>query len=255
MLWCLGMYASGSTWVFNVAMQVAAVVVPRTPAVGRFVMAGHELDFLDDPTSLPVVKSHDTDEAAASELARRADAVLVSIRDPRDCVTSLMLYQHYQFAAALAAVERTARFCARFAAHPKARLLRYEAGFIDDIATLDLIAASFGGELPATERARIFAGSRRPAIEAFIARLESLPTALRHEASGDVVDTATQWHTHHADRTGEVGRWRTMLTQHQVSAIERSMRDWMATFGYRTQAAPYALTIGSLSVVQSPYRG
>jgi len=29
----------------------------------------------------------------------------------------------------------------------------------------------------------------------------------------------------------------------------------MATFGYRTQAAPYALTIGSLSVVQSPYRG
>lgn len=95
MLWCLGMYASGSTWVFNVAMQVAAVVVPRTPAVGRFVMAGHELDFLDDPTRMPVVKSHDTDEAAASELARRADAVLVSIRDPRDCVTSLMLYQHY----------------------------------------------------------------------------------------------------------------------------------------------------------------
>ncbi|HUD59661.1 MAG TPA: hypothetical protein VMQ99_09180 [Acetobacteraceae bacterium] len=39
MLWCLGMYASGSTWAFNAAMKVAAIVVPRTPAVGRFVTA------------------------------------------------------------------------------------------------------------------------------------------------------------------------------------------------------------------------
>ena len=66
MLWCLGMYASGSTWAFNAAMKVAAVVVPRTPVVGRFVTRHDELEFLDDPMRLPIVKSHDTDAAAAA---------------------------------------------------------------------------------------------------------------------------------------------------------------------------------------------
>ncbi len=251
MLWCLGMYASGSTWVFNAALEVAAVVVPSTPVVGRFVTRQDELDFLDDPARLPVVKSHDTDEAAAGELARRADTVLVSIRDPRDCVTSLMLYQHYGFDLALATIERTARFCARFASHPNAVLLRYEAGFIDDIATLDLIATNFGSALPEADRARIFAATRRAAIEAFIAKLETLPTALRHEGSGDVVDTATQWHAHHADRTGEIGRWRKLLTRPQVAVIEQRLQDWMAAFGYRAEVAAYTLTIGSLAVTST----
>jgi len=166
MLWCLGMYASGSTWAFNAAMKVAAVVVPRTPAVGRFVTRHDELDFLDDPMRLPIVKSHDTDAAAAAALASRADTLLASIRDPRDCITSLMLYQHYGFDLALATIERTARFCARFVSHPNAVLLRYEAGFIDDPATLDRIATSLGGSLTAVDRDRIFMATRRPAIEA-----------------------------------------------------------------------------------------
>lgn len=250
MLWCLGMYASGSTWVFNAALKIAAIVAPAKPAIGRFVVAHHELDLLQDSTHLAIIKSHDTDEAAATELARLADGVLLSIRDPRDCVTSLMLYQRYRFADALASVERTARYCARFVAHPKVSVLRYESGFIDDIATLDLIARSLGGELTSADRLQIFAETRRPAIEAFIARLDALPTALRHEASGDVVDTATQWHTHHADRTGEVGRWRSMLTAQQIAAIEQRMQDWMAAFGYPAEVAPYKLTVGSLTFLR-----
>jgi hypothetical protein len=250
MHWCLGMYASGSTWVFNATMKVAATVVPQTPVFGCFVTRNEELDFLADRSRLPIVKSHDTDEAAAVTLAQRADAVLISIRDPRDCVTSLMLYQHYGFANALASIERTARFCARFVSHPGAMLLRYESGFIDDPMTLDLIAASLRGRLAVDDRARIFAETRRPAIEAHIARLEVLPTTLRDQRSGDMVDTATQWHTHHADRTGEVGRWRHTLTLQQVAAIEQRMQDWMAAFGYRADVAPYKLAIGSLAVLR-----
>ncbi len=248
MLWCLGMYASGSTWVFNAAMKVAAVVVPRTPAVGRFVTRHDELAFLDDATRLPVVKSHDTDEVAAVALASRANSLLVSIRDPRDCITSLMLYQHYGFDLALATIERTTRFCARFVSHPNAKLLRYETAFIDDPATLDRIATSLGGSLAAVDRDRIFTETRRPAIEAHIARLDALPSAVRHERSGDVVDMATLWHSHHAHRSGEIGRWRHMLTQRQIAVIEQDMRDWMATFGYAASAATYTLTVGSLTI-------
>ena len=116
MIWCLGMYASGSTWVFNAAMQVAAVVAPETPPAGHFLASHQEMDWPDEPDRISVVKSHDTSAAAALGLTRRADAVLLSIRDPRDCVSSLMLYQRHNFPQALAAVERTARYCARLAA-------------------------------------------------------------------------------------------------------------------------------------------
>jgi hypothetical protein len=248
MLWCLGMYASGSTWAFNAAMKVAAVVVPRTPAVGRFVTRHDELEFLDDPMRLPIVKSHDTDAAAAAALASRADPLLASIRDPRDCITSLMLYQHYGFDLALATIERTARFCARFVSHPNAVLLRYEAGFIDDPATLDRIATSLGGCLTAVDRDRIFMETRRPAIEAHIARLDALPSAVRDESSGDLVDMATLWHTHHSHRSGEIGRWRHMLSPRQIAVVEQNMRDWMAAFGYAASAAPYTLTVGSMTI-------
>ena len=67
-----------------------------------------------------------------------------------------------------------------------------------------------------------------PAIEAFIARLEDLPATLRH-VSGDVFDTVSQWHKHHAGRSGEIGRWRRRLT---------------APAGCRHRAAPTGLDGG-----------
>lgn len=236
-IWCLGMYASGSTWVFNVVLKTAAALVPEWPAVGRFITSRAELDFLDEPATTSVVKSHDTDSVAAEMLARRADAILVSLRDPRDCVTSLMLYQQHPFPDALDWTEAAARFCSRMTAHPRAVVLRYESGFINAPATLDQIAACFARPLAPADRARIFAETRRQAIEHLIARLETLPTALRDEASGDVVDLATQWHTHHANRTGEIGRWRHMLSRDQVAETERRLGDWMRALGYQPDHA------------------
>jgi len=241
------MYASGSTWLFNAVLQVAAVVTPARHAVGRFVTRIDELGWIDEPGAQPIVKTHDVDAACALLLSTRADAVWVSVRDPRDCVTSLMLYQRYGFDAALDAVAATARFCARHVSHPAARLFRYEIGFVDDPATLDTIARSFGGTLTEAERARIFTDLSRPAVEALIDQLDSLPTVIRH-ASGDVLDPATQWHRHHAHRTGEIGRWRKMLTARQIAAVEHRLQDWMAAFGYKAEVAPYRLVVGKVEM-------
>jgi hypothetical protein len=59
-----------------------------------------------------------------------------------------------------------------------------------------------------------------------------LPTAGRDARSGDVVDTNTQWHLHHAGRTGEIGRWRRLLPPDAVAVIEHRMDGWMRRFGY-----------------------
>src|SRR5690242_11396277 len=95
MLWCLGMYASGSTWVFNAAMKICAAVSPEVPVVGCYVTTLADLDLTEQQQRLGIVKTHNADDEATNALQRLADAILISVRDPRDCVTSLMLYQRY----------------------------------------------------------------------------------------------------------------------------------------------------------------
>jgi len=249
--WCAGMFASGSTWAFNVMRGIAACLHPDRPVKGRFVNVAADLDGLDDPAFVHVVKSHDIAPEVAAELSRRVGRIVVTIRDPRDAVTSLMLYQRYPFDLALATIAKSGNFVAGLASDPRALLLRYEAGFIDDAATLDRIAAWFGGTLPAAERDRLFAQHRRTAIEGLIAALDSLPQAQRDARSGDIFDPETQWHRHHAGRSGEVGRWRRMLMPGQADAVEREMREWMARFDYAVApafAAGYTLNVGTFSL-------
>ena len=55
-----------------------------------------------------------------------------------------------------------------------------------------MIAAGFGGVLSVSNHARIFAETRRGAIEALIAQFETLPTAVRVTAD-KMMDTETHW--------------------------------------------------------------
>jgi hypothetical protein len=232
--WCLGLRGSGSTWLFNAVRKIALALAPDRPVLGAFVLRHDSLPALDDIAHQVVVKSHATDDAAATELSEHAQAIWISIRDPRDCVTSLVQYHDWKFDVALGKVEQDARFCARFATDPRAHLLRYEAGFTDDPATLDRIAAGFGGTLSVSDHARIFAETRRAAIEALIAQFPTLPTAV-HATADKILDTETHWYNHHANRTGENGRWRNILTRPQAIAIEQQLGNWMNAFDYHTE--------------------
>jgi hypothetical protein len=43
--------------------------------------------------------------------------------------------------------------------------------------------------------------------------------------SGDRLDPRTHWHTHHAGRSGEIGRWRHMLSAAQAAEVEAALGD------------------------------
>jgi len=248
MRWCLGMYASGSTWLYNAMRLVAEAVAPGRPVRASYVASAAELPGLADPAVLHVVKSHDVDAAVAAALEQAAERILMTLRDPRDAVASLMRHMDHDFDTALALIERSARFCAARAGDARTVVLRYEDGFIDDPATLDRLAAGLGGPLAQADRARIFAATRRGAIEALIARLDTLPGTLHDVRSGDMVDPVTQWHRHHAGRTGEVGGWRWVLGAARAGIVERRLEDWMAAWGYAAdppiRAGGYRLRIG-----------
>jgi hypothetical protein len=174
----------------------------------------------------------------------------VTIRDPRDAVTSLMLYQRFPFQLALEWVARSANFVGELAADARALLLRYESDFTALPGTVDEIASWLGGPLPADERERLFAQHSRAAVESWISSLDALPQSVRDGRSGDIFDPQTQWHRHHAGRTGEVGRWRRMLTPDAVAAVEGELRGWMQRFGYAStiRGPGYTLRVGAFRV-------
>ena len=131
-VWGLGMYASGSTWLFNVLLKLAEMLAPDLPRESRFVAYASDVGALRPAPRLLLVKSHETDAPAEAALAEAADLIVISIRDPLDVVASVMQYQKKVFAEALDLTEKSALQCARYAADPRAMMLRYEAGFVDN---------------------------------------------------------------------------------------------------------------------------
>jgi hypothetical protein len=235
MYWCLGMYGSASTWTFNVVRKLAAAASPERPVTATFV--SHTLDELGAPAAADttlVVKTHAATCAAA--LAERARRIIVTVRDPRDAIASLMAHNKAPFELALRVTEAGLRMCGAYAADPRALLLRFEDRFFEAPHTITRLAATLPHALSPGELQRIHAETRREAIDAFIAGLETLPGV----ASGfdsmtgqiDTYDPRTGWHKHHAGRKGESGRWRRELTPHQTARIEDRMLRSMRRFGY-----------------------
>jgi hypothetical protein len=231
-VWCQGMFASASTWLFNAVQSVTAALAPDVPVRSRFVTDAGDLDGLEDDAVCHVVKSHHLEPAVRDAAFRLPRAVFVTVRDPRDAVVSLMQHQRYRLPIAVAHVERSAAFSALLADRPGAVLLHYERGFADDPATLDRIAAALGGALDGPDRARIFRETRRDRVEALIAGLGAMPETVRDVLSGDMYDRRTQWHRHHAGRDGRVGRWTEMMLPAHAEVVENRMRPWMRRFGY-----------------------
>ncbi len=221
--WCLGMYASASTWLFNVARQIQEAA---GPARTHFFSGTGDFAGFDQPGVAHIVKSHEIkDEGTILQLSHRAERILVTMRDPRDAVTSLMLYHGYEFDRALPLVAQAARLCMGFARDKRAVLWHYESGFSATPDSVGQIAVHLGIPLDPAAQQRIFAANRREEVEKYIAKLDRMPGTLQDRVSGDRLDPKTHWHTHHAGRTGEIGRWRHMLTPAQAAAVVQTLRD------------------------------
>jgi hypothetical protein len=234
LFWCVGLYASGSTWLFNIAKKIAALSDAPTKVASAFVADHAQLAF-PWGTQIGIVKTHETDEAAALALRQHSEAIWLTLRDPRDSVASLITYQDCSFDEALDLVAAASAYCLPLLKHPRAKIFRFEDNYFDDRSTLSLVAADLGQQLATETTDRIFRETRRPAIEAYIARFPEIATVISQPEPGHFVDLETQWHTHHAGRVGTVGRWRSALSPLSIVAVERRLADAMNGFGYRPE--------------------
>lgn len=228
MFLCLGMYSSASTWAFNVVRQIAKSALPGKSVLAAFVP--DTIPDFDAATTVLVAKNHGT--GVARDIGLEATGIVLTVRDPRDAIASLMRHNKAPFDLALQVTERSAAACAWFAGHPRSVLLKFEDRFFDAPETVERIARLFPALLAAGEAERIFAGLRREAVEAFIAGMRGTTEFDALTGQSDTFDPETGWHRHHTGRTAEVGRWQGELTKAQVRSIEQRMRRPMATFSY-----------------------
>ena len=230
------MQASASTWVYNLTLDLARLSMPHQPIKGIFIPYRGNLRQFDDTSAVPIVKSHGVDASTESGLSQHARAIIISIRDPRDCVASLIKYHNISFREALQDVQHAAATCAHLAKDKRSVFLRYESQFTEKPETLDQIAAVFGQRLSEDQRNQTFRNSRREAIEDLISNLEQHPTARR--VGNDIYDAERQWHKFHANRTGAIGKWRDIFTPRDAARIELRLAAWMHDFGYLAGTKP-----------------
>ncbi len=232
---CVGLKSSGSTWLYNVAIQIAEESLRgmRTPrgALKAF--------YADDETLFPekaerarylVVKSH-LPSAALLWLTRLMHGrILVTVREPRDAMASLLQRFRHPFESSLKDVAEQAAKIADLSRTHETLCLRYEDGFYDKNETIGEIARFMGIALSGAARRRIHGTLTRDAVRA---KIETLQRKGTFGADPDAFDPKTHWHPGHVG-DGRIGKYAAVLSPQQQKQIVDATKDYRRLFGYRT---------------------
>ena len=217
-----GLHGSASTWVFNVARELMLATVGEDSLVSFF--GASPAAVLAQPQIIGkhiVCKTHgwpNLDVFAALTSA----IMIVTIRDPRDCVLSYMERFSQPF---LNATRVILNDCVHATAcsTPAATVLRYEDLFFSDPAVVRLIAERIGVKVDDTIVGNIFDRYSTDSVRAFAAKLETLP---RERLDGDgkplLFDRVTHiTRTHIGD--SRVGKWRERFDDQQRAALKQGL--------------------------------
>jgi sulfotransferase family protein len=228
---CLGLPRSGSTWLYNVARELLGRRYPEGP-----IACGFSDDFTAPqstgarPVRCFLIKAHNPTAHFRALLGSTSARLLISIRDPRDAVASLMQSFRLTFHDAAGAVYSSAKTLAEMARCRHDLLLRYEDGFTDDIAAVQRIGEALGCTDEAPILRRIHHELSRAGVSEKIREL-GRRGAFRPEPAFTTWDPQTQWHPAHLG-DGRVGKFAECLTIAEIRRLERHFGSFMTQFSY-----------------------
>lgn len=242
---CAGLYGSGSTWCYNVARDLMAV--PAGAASPGAAVLGLYADDLTEAVETAllghvpcIIKCHVL-SPGLRVLARMTDApVLLSLRDPRDCVVSMMERFGWPFEKALGNVARSARSALDWLRTDPALILRYEDGFTGDPSSIGRIAAHLGQPADALRDAAFIHNMDRNQVAA---RIEArFGTGVLPAQAENKSDPLSHWHPGHVG-DGIIGKFASRLKPEEIALVEQSTWRLMRRFGYAARS-PVGLAPG-----------
>lgn len=224
----VGLHASASTWVFNVARELLIAAYGEDAVMTLY---ADEIALLPTRTARAgrhlVVKSHRGSPPLDRWFAERGARVLVSVRDPRDAAVSMA----QRFRRRLGdTVQWVVADCEHVERLEPALLLRYEDRFFDDAATVERVAAAIGVPVDPVAREAIFARYTTEAVRELARQVAELPAERVQMVAGVAMDKVTQILAPHIG-DARVGKWRGVQPMHQAE-LNRLFAGFMARYGY-----------------------
>jgi hypothetical protein len=164
---CCGIHGSGSTWMFNLAREICRTQGVDFVSCHRETKAYLPLDGLG--SRLLVVKSRTPQDDLRPFIASSGEPAVITLRDPRDAVVSIMQRfpdsEASSFDAALKTVEVSADRLVRLSRARELPVFRYEDGFVGSVETFDRVAGLLGTSPSRDQRSAILAGLTPEAVK------------------------------------------------------------------------------------------
>ena len=225
----LGIPASGSTWVFNAVRALLAYARPAAESLSAD-HAAHLLDNVSLDARDVVVKAHSLDAPFLRLISLLDAKLIVSTRDPRDSLVSMIDRFSLGVREVMADLTRSFTSLAMLPPGDDRLTLRYEDGFTDDPQTIAAIARYLELDVPDDIVNAIHQQLRPGAVrEQIAAMIEAQP------GLAPVHDVATQWHPNHLS-DGLIGKWRDRLSPQVQQAVSDCLQPFSVPGAWKRQA-------------------
>ena len=222
---CLGLKSSGSTWLYNVAIQVLKEASPKPKVAAFYADNFRMLPTGSDAADVLVIKTHEPTDAILYLTRFARGRMLVTVREPRDAAASLMQRFGHSFEGALKDVTAEGAILAALKRRVPSMVFRYEDGFTENEKTVARIARHLGVALSDAARRRIFRALTKEAVKKKIGKV------LAEDAHPDTFDLQTHWHPGHVG-DGRVGKYKSVLAPAQQKTVLAATRAYRRAFGY-----------------------
>jgi hypothetical protein len=249
---CVGLKSSASTWVFNVVVEILRASrgdisqMSRTVSPGAAFEPGGVMSFYSDAIeAFPegaehagylVIKTHKPARSLRYLAGAGGAKVLISVREPRDAVASLMQRFDLPFETVLRDFKLSAQHIIAIARGRPFLLLRYEDRFYENLEGVASVAKFLGVRL---NRSKIELIARELSAEEIALKIEQLKAdgVLGPRPDANEFDRRTHLHAGHLG-DGSIGKHAALTLQQQDSVL-LALRDFCRTFGYSARRAQH----------------
>jgi hypothetical protein len=229
-----GIPGSASTWVFNVVRELRMLQHDGRPVESFYSdWVAKVQQVLQDNQQMDrflIWKLHEPDQHWRRFLSESRLPLILSLRDPRDAMLSLM----ERFGeAADHALDRVSVALERVIESVEFDhvALRYEDGFFERASTVRDLAVYLGVAMTDAQQARIFTAYQTASVKQFAEQIDTLPAARVRRVDTLHYDDVTQIHRRHIGNQ-RVGKWRDQFDADERKLLNARFRPFLDAFGY-----------------------
>lgn len=242
---CAGLPRSGSTWVYNAVLLLCKSSLRATGLYSDNVP--NNFNQLIENIDVLVIKSHQPNHELLDLVRFAGGRVIVTVRDPRDCVASLIEAFDFAKSEAINFVTGSARCIDTVISKQRPLIIKYEDA-LDRTSIVRTLAAKIGREVDAKTVAAISDTLAADKLRSDIAKFEADGT-IDAEIPAQSWTEETHWHPRHIG-DGRIGKYKELISDLDALLIERHNKFLMQFFGYSLGLTPKFSTNAVLDLAQ-----